>query len=74
MIRNEDNYDNILLNQIKKVEVKIKEISNLSVILQERVGNIGRDSSVIPPLQEILNFLMICFDKLSNEACRVVRK
>jgi hypothetical protein len=60
------------LSQIVVVEKKLEELDALLVILNERIQNVGRESNVTPPLQDILNHLMVCFDKLNNEACRVV--
>ena len=45
---------------------------DLSVILCERGKSVGRETAVLPSYQEILNHLMVCFDKLNNEATRIV--
>ena len=54
------------------VEAKIMDLGILLQDLQERSIFVGRENSVMPPLQEILQYLSACFEKVNNEACRIV--
>eukprot|EP00347_Sterkiella_histriomuscorum_P014467 403360758 len=67
----DDNYNAKLLRQVDAVDKKINDLGVLLQDLQERCLFVGRENSVLPPLQDILQYLTACFEKVNNEACRI---
>jgi len=46
--RNEDSYDEYLLQKIEDVDRKVDIVRSLTIILGERGKNVGRESAVLP--------------------------
>ena len=61
-----------MLAKLTVVEEKISKCASLVTLVTERGKTVGREGVILPQLQEILNHLMVCFDKLNNEASRIV--